>query len=113
MKTNQTKVMALKFSSLQSLGLFCRRKGMRDDSAENPVFSAGGPCEQFWHGQGCPLFDVVHPAFPLPITVSPTLQGALKDGFGEVVVVCGMPEPCRFRVKERCLKNSIALIICQ
>ena len=31
-----------------------------------PDFSAGGPCEQFWHGQGCPLFDVVHPAFPLP-----------------------------------------------
>ena len=28
-----------------------------------PVFSAGGPCEQIWHGQGCPLFDVVHPAF--------------------------------------------------
>ena len=24
-----------------------------------PVFSAGGPCEQFWHGQGCPVFDVV------------------------------------------------------
>ena len=23
-----------------------------------PVFSAEGPCEQFWHGQGCPLFDV-------------------------------------------------------
>ena len=32
-----------------------------------PVFSAGGPCEQFSHGQGCPLFDVVaHPPFPLP-----------------------------------------------
>ena len=30
-----------------------------------PVFSAGGPCEQFWHGQGCPLFDAVYPAFPL------------------------------------------------
>ena len=24
-----------------------------------PVFSAGGPCEQFWHGQDCPLFDAV------------------------------------------------------
>ena len=23
-----------------------------------PVFSAEGPCEQFWHGQGCPLFDL-------------------------------------------------------
>ena len=42
--------------------------------------------------QGCPLFGVVHPAF-LPLTmVSPTLQGALKDGFGEAVVACDMPE---------------------
>ena len=23
------------------------------------VFSAGYPCEQLWHGQGCPLFDAV------------------------------------------------------
>ena len=30
-----------------------------------PVFSAGGPCEQFRHEKGCPLFDVVHPAIPL------------------------------------------------
>ena len=26
-------------------------------------FSAGGPCKQLWHWQGCPLFGVVHPAF--------------------------------------------------
>ena len=57
-----------------------------------PVFSAGGPCEQFWHRLGCPLFDVVHPAFPLPTTVWSTLQGALKDGFVEAVVACDMPE---------------------
>ena len=50
-----------------------------------PVFSAGGPCEQFCHGQGCPLFDV-HPAFPPLTTVSPTLQGVLKDSFGETGV---------------------------
>ena len=50
------------------------------------VFSAGGPCEQFWHGQKCSLFDVVHPAFPMPTTASPTLQDALKDGFGEAVM---------------------------
>ena len=46
-----------------------------------PVFSAGGPCEQFWHGQGCPIFDVVHPEFPLLTTASPTRQDAVKDGF--------------------------------
>ena len=34
-----------------------------------PVFSAGGPCGRFWHGQGCPLFSVVQPAFPLPTTI--------------------------------------------
>ena len=42
---------------------------------------------KFWHGQGCPLFDVVHPAFPLLTTASPNPQGALKDGFGEAVMV--------------------------
>ena len=36
-----------------------------------PVLSAGGPCEQLWHGQGWPLFDVVHPPFPLPTTSPP------------------------------------------
>ena len=70
---------------------------MRDDSAEILLqTSAGAHFEQFWHGQGCPLFDVVHPAFPLPTTASPTLHGVLKDGFGEVVVACDIPEPCKF-----------------
>ena len=61
-----------------------------------PVFSAQGPCEQFWHGQGCPLFDVVHPAFSLPTRASPTLQGTMKNDFGEAVVAGDMPEPCKF-----------------
>ena len=39
-----------------------------------PVFSAGGTCEQFWHGQGCPLFDVAQPAFPMLTMASSTLQ---------------------------------------
>ena len=54
-------------------------------------------CEQIWHGQGCPLFDVFHPAFPLPTMASPALQGALKDDFGEAVVVHDMNGPCEFR----------------
>ena len=41
-------------------------------------------------------FDVVQSTFPLPTTASPTLQGALKDGFGEAVMVYDMPEPCKF-----------------
>ena len=35
------------------------------------VFSVGGSCEQFWQGQGFPLFDAVHPAFLLLISVIP------------------------------------------
>ena len=55
-----------------------------------PVFSAGGSCEPFWNEQGCPSFDVVLLALFLPTTASPTLQGTLKDGFGEAVVECDM-----------------------
>ena len=40
--------------------------------------------------------DVVYPACPLPTTMLPTLQGALKDGFGEAVTVCDLPEACKF-----------------
>ena len=83
---------SLRFSSVQSLDRLGRRGNMRDDSAEILLqfffFSAGSSCEQFWHGQGCPLFDVVHPVLSLPTTASSTLQGALKDGFGEAVVGC-------------------------
>ena len=72
-----------------------------------PVFSAGGCCEQFRHGQGCPLFDIVHPAFPLPMTASPNLQGTLEDGFREAVVVCDTSEPCKFPSLDSCLKRSL------
>ena len=47
---------------------------------------------------GCPLFDVVHPAFLLPTTASPSLRGAVKDGFGDAVVACGMPNNGSFRL---------------
>ena len=56
-----------------------------------PVFLAEGRCEQFGHGKVSSLFDVVHPAFPLPTTASPILRGALKDGVEEAVVECDMP----------------------
>ena len=51
---------------------------------------------QFWHKQGCPLFYVVHPAFPVPMTASTTLEGASKVDFGEAVVAFDVPEPCKF-----------------
>ena len=63
---------------------------------------SGGPCEQLWHGQGCSFFD---PTFPLLPTTSPTRQGALKNGFGETVVACDMPEPLQV-CKKPCMDNN-------
>ena len=53
------------------------------------------------------LFNVVHPAFSLPTTASPTLQGALKNGFREAVVVCDMPEPCKCPPIDSCQKTFL------
>ena len=38
---------------------------------------------------------------------SPTLQGALKDGFGEAVVACDMPKPCKFSSLDSCQKSFL------
>ena len=82
---------------------------MTDDLAEIlfQSFFAEGPCEQFWHGQKRSHFDVVHPAFLLPTTALPTLQGALKEGCGEAVVACDMPEPCKFPSLDSCRKSFL------
>ena len=45
--------------------------------------------------------------FPLPTTASPILQGPLKDGFGEAVVACDMPEPCKFPSSDSCQKRFL------
>ena len=97
------------FSSVPSLDRLNRRNGHEGRFSRDPlpVFSAGGPCEQFWHGQGCPVFDVVHPAFLLPTTASPTLQGALVDSFGEDAVACDMPEPFQFPSFDSCQKRFL------
>ena len=58
-------------------------------------------------GQVCPLFSAVHPAFPLSTIASPTLQGVLKDGFGEAVMVCDMHEPCKFLPLDSCQQRSL------
>ena len=44
---------------------------------------------------------------PLPTTASSTLRGALKDGFKEAVVVCDMPEPCKFPSLDICEKRFL------
>ena len=59
------------------------------------------------HGQERPLFDLVHPAFPLPTTASPVLQGAQENGSGEAVVACDMPEPCQFPSLDSCQKRFL------
>ena len=56
-------------------------------------------------GRDVALVGVVHPAFPLPTTASPTLQGALKDGFGEAVVAYDMPESCKFPSLDSCQRK--------
>ena len=84
---------SVQFSSVPLLSELSGAHEGRFNRDPPPAFSEGGPYEQFWHGQGRPLFSAVHPAFSLPTTAPPTLQGALKDGFREAVVTCDMPEP--------------------
>ena len=56
---------------------------MREDSAEILLqsFLEGAIVSSSGMGRDVHFFDVVHQAFPLPTTASPTLQGALEDGF--------------------------------
>ena len=49
----------------------------------------------------------LHPAFPLPTTALPILQSALKDSFGEAVVACDMPEPCKFPSLDSCQRRFL------
>ena len=79
-------------------------------SRDLQVFPAGGQREQLWHRQGCPPFDLVHPAFSLPTTTSPTLQGdpGPKYGFGQTVVECDRPEPREFPSLDQFQKRFLA-----
>ena len=43
-------------------------------------------------GRGVHSLTLSNPAFPLPTTALPILQGSLKDGFGEAVVARDLPE---------------------
>ena len=81
---------------------------MSDDSAEILFQSfLQETTERFWYGRECPLIEVAHPAFPLLITALPTLQGALKDGFGETVMAFDVPEPCKFSSLDSCQKRFL------
>ena len=91
------------FSSDECLDRLGHRRDTRNDSREIlfQSVSGRGHCERFWHGQGCPLFDVVHLAFPLPTTTS---KATRKDGFVEVLVARDMPEPCECPSPDTCKK---------
>ena len=52
----------------------------------------------------------VRPIFSLPTTPSPTLQGTLKDSFGEAVAACDMPEPCKFPSLDSGQKRLIVIL---
>ena len=38
---------------------------------------------------------------------SPAVQDALKAGFGEAVVVCDIPKPCKFPSPDTCRKRFL------
>ena len=102
------KISFIPLSSVQFLDQLCHRRDMKDNSAE--ILSQSFLQEALvssWLGQGCPLFDDVHAASLLPTTASPTLQGAPKDGFGEVVVAYNMPESCKFLSLDCCHKRFL------
>ena len=80
---------------------------MRDDSVEILFQSFLQEAFVSNSGMGRDVHSLIlssPPAFPLPTTASPTSQGALKDGFGEAVVACDMPEPCKFPSLGGCQK---------
>ena len=97
--------MKVRFSPVTDwvVGGCCKGQFSRDPL---PVFSVEGHRRQFWHWQGYPCFDV-HPALPLPTMASLTLQGALKYGFGEAVMVCDMSKPCMFLSLDSCQKRFL------
>ena len=82
----------LSVQSLDQLGCWGE---MRDDSSEILFQSL---LQEALVSSSCLGRDVhsLMLSTQLPTTASPTLQGALKDGFGESVVACDMPEPCKF-----------------
>ena len=76
---------------------------MRDDSAEILFKSLLQEALVSSSGRGREVrSEVVHSTGPLPATELPTIQGALKDGFGEAVAVCNMPKPCKFPSRGVC-----------
>ena len=101
----------IQFSSVQSIDQLSCRGYMMDSWVEILsqwvlFFFAGGHCEQFLHGQECPLFEIVHPAFLLLTMAFPALQCTLKDGFGKAVLAYDIPIPKTNKRLKRMLFNQ-------
>ena len=77
---------------------------MRDDSAEILFQSFLQEALVSSSGMGRNVHSLMlsTSAFPLPTTVSPTLQSALKYGFEEAVFVCDMPNRCKSPSHDSC-----------
>ena len=92
------------FSSVQSLDRMGHRGDMKDDSAEiflqsflqKALVSSSDMC---WDVHSL-MLSIQH--FLCQTTVSASLQGGLKDAFGEAVMACDMPKPCMFQSLHSC-----------
>ena len=71
------------------------------------VFFAGGCCNLFLHGQGCPLFDKSVQHFLCQPRHQPPSQVVLKDGFVDTVMMLDMPEPCKYLSLDSCQKRLL------
>ena len=71
------------------------------------VFSAAGHYEQFWHALGCPLFDVVHPAFPLRPRRRPPSRVPWRMIFERLSWRVTCPNRAKFSSLDSCQKRFL------
>ena len=87
--------LSAQFNLVQYVNWFCRRGDITDDPTEILY-------QSFLHGAlvsslaWADMSTLWRCSFSISTKASPTLQGAPKDCLGEAVVVCDMPEPCKF-----------------
>ena len=89
--------MLYQFSSVQSFDRLGRWGDMRDDSVDILFQSFLQEAIVSSSGMGRDVHSLT----------SPTLQGARTNGFGEAVVACDMPEPCKFLFLDSCQKRFL------
>ena len=97
------------FSSVQSLDRLGRREDMRDDSAEIlfQSFLREALVSSFSVGRDVPSLMLSIQHFRSRPRRRPPSQGVLRNGLGEAVVACDMPEPCEFPSLDSCQKRFL------